>query len=100
MFMQIEPRRSRAALPATQRGTSEQLPDRNLRPASDVGPTLIASFSTRWEIRQRSNRPIFVGTLFRVPDSHTFWWNAALGCLIRQNALKSAAEFERNAESR
>ena len=37
----------------------------------------------------------YFGTLFRVPDSHTFSRNAASGNMIAQNALQSAAEFER-----
>jgi len=37
----------------------------------------------------------FFGTLFCVPDSRTFWRNAASSRLSGQIALKSAAEFER-----
>jgi len=37
----------------------------------------------------------YFDTLFRVPDSHTFSRNAASGNMIAQNALQSAAEFER-----
>jgi hypothetical protein len=44
--------------------------------------------------RQAPETHPYFGTLFRVPDSHTFWRNAASSCVSGQNALKSAAEFE------
>jgi hypothetical protein len=37
---------------------------------------------------------VFRHTL-RVPDSHTFWRNAASGCESRSNARKSTTQFER-----
>jgi hypothetical protein len=35
----------------------------------------------------------YFGTLFRVPETHTFWRNRASSGQSRQNARKSAAEF-------
>jgi hypothetical protein len=37
----------------------------------------------------------YFGTLFHVPESHTFWRNRASGGLSERNALESASEFER-----
>jgi hypothetical protein len=40
------------------------------------------------------NSSVF-GTLFRAPDCHTFWRNAARGRVSAQNSQRSVAEFER-----
>jgi len=44
-------------------------------------------------VKAAETHPYF-GTQFCVPDSHPFWRNPASGRESRQNAPKSAAEFE------